>query len=98
MYSVIFSIGEALWSARFMEYASEMAPPGRVAQYMGMAQIPWLLAKGTTGFYSGYVLARFCPEGVPTEQMHTGTMWFLYGCIAIVTPIGLLLARKWATQ
>ena len=97
-YFVIFSIGEALWSARFMEYASEMAPPGRVAQYMGMAQIPWLLAKGTTGLYSGYVLARFCPERVPREQMHTGIMWFLYGCIAILTPIGLLLARKWAMQ
>ena len=27
-YFVVFSIGEALWSARFLEYASELAPPG----------------------------------------------------------------------
>ena len=58
-YFVLFSIGEALWSARFLEYASELAPPGRVSQYMGLAQIPWLLAKGTTGLYSGYMLATF---------------------------------------
>jgi MFS family permease len=31
-YFVVFSIGKALWSARFLEYASELAPPGRIAQ------------------------------------------------------------------
>jgi proton-dependent oligopeptide transporter, POT family len=94
-YFTLFSIGEALWSARFLEYASELAPPGRVAQYMGLANIPWLLAKGTTGFYSGYMLATYCPEGVPPAQLHTGTMWFVYACIAMLSPIGLWLARKW---
>ena len=94
-YFVVFSIGEALWSARFLEYASELAPPGRVAQYMGLAQIPWLLAKGTTGLYSGILLARYCPADTPPGQLHTGTLWFIYGCIAMTTPIGLWIARKW---
>ena len=95
VYFVVFSIGEALWSARFLEYASELAPPGRVAQYMGLAQIPWLLAKGTTGLYSGFLLAAYCPPNTPPEQLHTGTLWFIYGCIAMSTPVGLWLARKW---
>jgi len=94
-YFVIFSIGEALWSARFLEYASELAPPGRVAQYMGLANIPWLLAKGTTGFYSGWILATYCPENTPPAELHTGTMWLIYSCIAMTSPIGLWLARKW---
>lgn len=94
-YFVIFSIGEALWSARFLEYASELAPPGRVAQYMGLANIPWLLAKGTTGFYSGWMLATYCPENTPPAELHTGTMWLIYSCIAMTSPIGLWLARKW---
>jgi proton-dependent oligopeptide transporter, POT family len=94
-YFVIFSIGEALWSARFLEYASELAPPGRVAQYMGLANVPWLLAKGTTGFYSGWMLATFCPKGVPVDQLRTDKLWFIYGCIAMLSPIGLWLARKW---
>ena len=96
LYFVIFSIGEALWSARFLEYASELAPPGRVAQYMGLANIPWLLAKGTTGFYSGILLASYCPPNTPpAEQLHTGMLWFIYGYIAMSTPLGLWLARKW---
>jgi POT family proton-dependent oligopeptide transporter len=94
-YLVIFSIGEALWSARFLEYASELAPPGRVAQYMGLANVPWLLAKGTTGLYSGWMLAKFCPKGVSVDQLRTGKLWFIYGCTAMLSPIGLWLARKW---
>lgn len=94
-YFVVFSIGEAMWSARFLEYASELAPEGRIAQYMGLANIPWLLAKGTTGFYSGAMLNHFCPDGTPAAQLHTQQMWFIYGCIALASPLGLWMARKW---
>ncbi len=94
-YFVIFSVGEALWSARFLEYASELAPPGRIAQYMGLANIPWLLAKGTTGLYSGLMLATYCPPDTPADQLQTETMWLIYGCIAMTSPIGLLLAQRW---
>lgn len=94
-YFFLFSIGEALWSARFLEYASELAPEGRIAQYMGLANVPWLLAKGTTGFYSGAILATYCPADTPVDQLQTGTMWFIYGCIAMLSPIGLWLARGW---
>lgn len=97
-YLVVFSIGEALWSARFLEYASELAPPGRIAQYMGLANIPWLLAKGTTGFYSGFMLATYCPEGAAPAEMRTGVMWGIYGCIAMLSPLGLFLARNWVRK
>jgi POT family proton-dependent oligopeptide transporter len=38
---------------------------------------------------------RYCPQGVLPEQMRTETMWHIYGLIAVVSPIGLLLARAW---
>lgn len=91
-YFVVFSIGEAFWSSRFYEYAAELAPAGRTAQYMGIAVLPWFLAKSTTGFYSGWVLERFCPKEGPQDA---GTMWLLYGLVALVTPAGLVLARRW---
>jgi POT family proton-dependent oligopeptide transporter len=97
-YFVIFSIGEALWSARFLEYASELAPEGRIAQYMGLANVPWLLAKTTTGIYSGFLLAWFVPAGQPGQpppQLNSETLWLIYGGIAMLSPIGLLLARPW---
>jgi hypothetical protein len=97
-YFVIFSIGEALWNARFLEYASELAPPGRVAQYMGLANVPWVLAKATTGFYSGWLLNKYCREGAPPVEMQTGKLFFIYGCIAMLSPLGLWLARHWVRK
>src|SRR5205823_8868756 len=85
-YFFVFSIGEALWSSRFLEYAAELAPEGRTAQYMGVANLPWFVAKTTTGFYSGFILERFCPKVGP---QNTEMMWLIYGVIAMATPIGL---------
>lgn len=92
LYFLVFSIGEALWSSRFLEYSAEIAPEGRVAQYMGVANIPWIVAKMTTGLYSGYMLETFVPA---KGEQRSGAMWAIYGCIALVSPVALLAARKW---
>ena len=42
--------------------------------------------------YSGTMLERFCPEHGP---QHTGTMWLAYGGIAMLSPVALVLARRW---
>jgi proton-dependent oligopeptide transporter, POT family len=91
-YELVFSVGEAIWSSRFYEWVTTTAPPDRVGAYMGVAVVPWFLAKTTTGLYSGAMLARFCPEH---GEQHTGTMWLVYGLVAMVSPIGLFLARGW---
>jgi MFS family permease len=93
-YEVVFSIGEALWSSRFLEYVADVAPPDKVGLYMGVAQIPWFLAKTTTGLYSGFLLERFCPPLGQGPQA-TGTLWLIYGVAGMVTPLGLLAARRW---
>lgn len=95
LYFFIFSIGEALWSSRFLEYAAELAPEGRTAQYMGVANLPWFVAKTTTGFYSGFILEKFCPKDGP---QNTEMMWLIYGIIAMASPLGLIAARKWVMK
>lgn len=91
-YVIIFSLGEALWASRFLEYIAELAPPGQVGAYMGVANLPWFLAKVTTGFYSGAMLAHYLPKG---GTMHPEAMWTIYGFIACLSPIGLLIAYPW---
>ncbi len=91
-YVIVFSLGEASWSSRFYEYVADLAPAGQVGAYMGLAGLPWFMAKFTTGLYSGSMLAHFIPkEGV----QHPGEMWLIYAFIACISPIGLLLTRKW---
>lgn len=91
-YVVLFSFGEAIWSSRFLEYVADIAPPGQVGAYMGIAGIPWWLAKATTGLYSGFMINRYIPKEGPQDP---GTMWLIYGLIACISPIGLILGRRW---
>ncbi len=91
-YMILFSLGEALWSSRFLEYIADISPANRVGIYMGIAGLPWFIAKSTTGLYSGVMLNRFIPTEGPQDP---GTLWLIYGAIALISPIGLLFARRW---
>jgi proton-dependent oligopeptide transporter, POT family len=92
---ILMTIGEAMWSPRFLQWVAEVAPEGMTGIYMGIGQFPWFLTKVITSLYSGWFLMNYCPAGVPPSEMHTGTMWFFYGLIAMISPIGLVLAKKW---
>ncbi|MCB9556647.1 MAG: MFS transporter [Deltaproteobacteria bacterium] len=94
-YVLIFSLGEAVWSSRFLEYVAELAPTGQVGAYMGIATLPWFLAKTTTGFYSGAMIAHYLPKDGAQQP---ATMWTIYFAMAIISPIGLIIARKWIAR
>jgi POT family proton-dependent oligopeptide transporter len=94
-YLIITTVGEAMWSPRFLQWIAEVAPKNMTGIYMGIGQFPWFLTKVVTSLYSGWFLSRYCPSGVPPAEMHTEFMWLVYGFIAVMTPVGLLLARKW---
>jgi hypothetical protein len=92
-YIVLMTVGEAIWSARFLQYATEIAPPERAGQYQGVAQLPWFLTKFLVPLlYSGQMMERYCPAGGSKD---TGTMWFIFGLIAVTTPLILWLTRSW---
>jgi len=91
-YIFLMSIGEAMWQPRFLQWVAEIAPEGQTGTYMGIGQFPWFLTKVLTGLYSGYFLSQYCPAVGP---QNTQFMWFVYSLVALITPAGLLLARKW---
>lgn len=94
-YLVIMTIGEAIWQPRFLQWVAEIAPKGMTGIYMGIGQFPWFLTKVVTALYSGWFLMQYCPADTAPADMNTETMWFIYGLIAMVTPIGLFLAKGW---
>ncbi|MDP3148975.1 MAG: MFS transporter [Ignavibacteria bacterium] len=94
-YLIIMTIGEAMWQPRFLQWVAEIAPKGMTGIYMGIGQFPWFLTKVVTSLYSGWFLMHYCPEGVAPQLMNTQMMWLIYGFIAIISPVGLFLARKW---
>jgi POT family proton-dependent oligopeptide transporter len=97
-YLVFMTIGEAIWSPRFLQWIAEVAPKNMTGIYMGIGQFPWFLTKVITSLYSGWFLMTYCPAGVPPAEMHSETMWLIYACIAIMSPIGLIVAKRWVMQ
>jgi POT family proton-dependent oligopeptide transporter len=91
---VLMTVGEAIWQPRFLQYAAELAPEGRTGAYMGVAQFPWFLTKMFVPIYSGAALARWCPD--PAKgTLNTETMWLVFGAVAMLTSILLVLAKGW---
>jgi MFS family permease len=94
-YVLLMSIGEAMWQPRFLQWIAEVAPPGKTGLYMGIGQFPWFLTKFVTGLYSGYFVATYIPKPETGLPSNTEFMWLIYGVIAMISPIALILARKW---
>lgn len=92
LFIVMLSFGEAIWSPRLYEYAAAIAPKGQEASYMALSYLPYFLAKFFVGGTSGWLLEKYCPE---TGPRHPEMMWFLIGCMALVTPAGAFLFRKY---
>ncbi|MBT8072752.1 MAG: MFS transporter [Xanthomonadales bacterium] len=94
-YLVLFSIGEALWQPRFLQYAAELAPEGQTGAYIAFANLPWFMIKFIAGWYTGRMMDIYCPaEGA----LNTETMWLIYGLVAMVSPVALVLAGKWVQK
>ena len=91
-YIILMTVGEAMWQPRFLQLVAEIAPKGKTGAYMGIAQLPWFMTKVVTGLYSGYFLASYCPEVGP---QNTELMWLVYAFVAMVSPVSLLLAKRW---
>ena len=98
LYILVMSVGEAMWQPRFLQWVAEIAPEGKTGLYMGIGQFPWFLTKMLTSLYSGYVIARYCPKPELGLPMRTGSMWLMYAFIAMVSPIALVLARRWMAK
>lgn len=103
---VLLALGETLWSPKLYEYAAAIAPRGQEGTYLGMALLPFFVAKTVVGALSGHLLARFIPEGIG-EGLRAGTvpfwhspaaLWLLLGLWAMSGPIVALFVRGWLTD
>jgi MFS family permease len=89
---IIYSIGECFYSPRLYEYPAAIAPKGQEGSYLALSMLPYFFAKFFAGGLSGYLLAAYCPAEGPR---HPEMIWLIVAGMALLTPIGLLLARRY---
>jgi MFS family permease len=94
---LVFTIGEAIWSPRFYQFTAEIAPKGKEATYLSLAVLPTFASKLFVGPMSGWLLETYVPvdaHNKPLEHPHHHMVWVWIGVSAAITPVGMLLYRK----
>jgi MFS family permease len=91
VYVVVYSVGEVFWTPRLYEYTAAIAPKGQEGSYMSLSYLPFFVAKLFAGGLSGLLLTRYCPASGPR---HPQTMWLIIALMAMITPIGLVVLRR----
>ena len=77
---IVFSFGEMMASPKSKEYTGKIAPPGKVAMYMGYFY--WCVALGNLfgGILSGQLYAAFA-----RDMQRPDIMWAIFAALALVT-------------
>ena len=99
VFVTVFTIGEAIWSPRLMQFTAEIAPKGKEGTYIALSVLPFFLAKFVVGPMSGLLLATYTPLDAAgkalTAYPHHHMVWIWIGGMAVLSPMGLLLFRNW---
>ncbi|MFM9025803.1 MAG: MFS transporter [Planctomycetaceae bacterium] len=90
----VLTVGEALWSPRLYEYNVAIAPRGQEATYVGLAKLPFFLAKLIVTPMSGWLLTNYCPADGPRDP---AMLWAIVGVTTVAGPLGMWLLQGWLT-
>ncbi len=82
----VFSFGEMMASPKSKEYTGKIAPPDKVAMYMGYFY--WCVALGNLfgGILSGQLYAAFA-----RDMQRPDLMWIIFAVLALVTALAIFL-------
>ncbi len=99
---LVFAFGELIFSPRFTEYISIVAPKDKVASYMSLSALPMFIAKPINGFISGMLVAGFSYEGI-RAKIDSGNigykdspefMWAVYLGLAVLSPVAVMAMKN----
>jgi MFS family permease len=92
IFIMVFTVGEAIWSPRLMQFSAEIAPRGKEGAYIALAMLPYFLGKAGAGVLSEQMTTRYFTDNQVFFPSHD-TAWLWIGCMAAISPIGLLIFR-----
>lgn len=92
VFIMVFTVGEAIWSPRLMQFSAEIAPRGKEGAYIALAMLPYFFGKAGAGILSEQMTTRYFNDAQVLFPSHD-TAWLWIGGMAAISPVGLLLFR-----
>ncbi len=78
----VLSVGEMIFSPRYYEYVSRLAPPGQQGTYMGFAFLPIGIGSLAGGWVAGQVMHHF-----GEVQHQPQRVWWFFSGLGVLTAI-----------
>jgi MFS family permease len=97
VFIIVFTIGEALWSPRLMQFSAEIAPRGKEGAYISLAVLPYFVGKIGATVMADMLTAQYFSQDMvefPDHQLS----WAWIGGMALISPIGMVIWRKTFNQ
>lgn len=97
LFIIVFTIGEAIWSPRLMQFSAEIAPRGKEGAYIALAVLPYFLGKiGATVMADILTGKYFNADMVEYPDHEFSWLWIAIMCL--LSPIGMIIFRKTFSQ
>ena len=91
LFMIVISIGESIYAPRLADYTIAIAPKGKEAIYLGLANTPNSLSILITGISSGFLLAGFCPQD---GEQNCPVVWYMIGGYSLIACFIITLGRS----
>ena len=97
VFIIVFTVGEAVWSPRLMQFSAEIAPRGKEGAYISLAVLPYFLGKIGATVMADMLTAQYFAQGMVEFPDHQQA-WLWIGIMAMISPVGMVIWRKTFNQ
>ncbi len=92
VFIMVFTIGEAIWSPRLMQFSAEIAPRGKEGAYIALAVLPYFLGKIGATVMADILTGQYFAEGMVEFPDHEMS-WLWIAIMCLLSPIGMILFK-----
>ena len=92
IFIMVFTVGEAIWSPRLMQFSAEIAPRGKEGAYIALAVLPYFLGKVGATVMADILTGQYFSEGMVEFPNHEMS-WFWIGIMCLISPLGMIIFK-----
>ena len=92
IFIIVFTIGEAIWSPRLMQFSAEIAPRGKEGAYISLAVLPYFFGKIAATVMADILTSEYFSESMVEYPDHE-LSWLWIAGMCLLSPLGMIIFR-----
>ncbi|MEC9073246.1 MAG: hypothetical protein VX938_12730, partial [Myxococcota bacterium] len=92
VFIMVFTVGEAIWSPRLMQFSAEIAPRGKEGAYIALAVLPYFLGKIGATVMADILTSQYFAEGMVEFPDHEMS-WLWIAIMCLLSPLGMIIFK-----